>query len=125
MTPDTFPTLQANQRSYGLPDRASSAVVQTAGVSVRFLHSMASANGQVEITLLDLTRAQAQQISSHYRGRKQHGPFYLPASVWQTHASLDDLAPRANRAYRYLAAPAWEPTGSGLYNVTIQIESFM
>lgn len=118
----TFPSIQADERSYAVAPSPFAEVRQLNGFAVVFQRGRTATNHSFEITFPALTRSTAELISSHYRGQRQHTPFDIPSSLWQSHASLYDVVP-ANQLYRYINPPSWDPTEGCLFNVTIQIQS--
>ena len=105
MTTPAFPSLQARGRSYELQGVPASETRQTTGWVVSRRHGPVPSGVPITLELSALRLADAEQISDHYVAVGQHEPFQIPATVWQSHASLYDVTP-ADQAYRYAAPPA-------------------
>jgi hypothetical protein len=120
----TFPSLQALSRSYSLNGRTSSVYeTERSRVQITFINGSTPTNRVFRIGFPLITEADAEAISSHYTGEKQHGRFSIPATIWQSHPNLYDVTP-ANQLYRYLSPPS-RTYANGLYDVTIEITSVL
>jgi hypothetical protein len=120
----TFPSLQALSRSYVLPGRASSVYsTDRTRHEITFVHGATPTNPVFTIGFPLIRVADADAISSHYLGQKQHSRFSIPITLWQMHPSLYDLVP-ANQLYIYNRPPARSYV-NGLYDVTIEIMAIL
>ena len=105
MSAPAFPALQARGRSYELQGPPASETRQATGWVVPRQHGPVPSGVPITLELVALRLSEAEQISDHYRTVGAHEPFQIPATVWQSHASLYDVTP-ADQAYRYAAPPA-------------------
>lgn len=117
-----FPSIQATGRAYEVPGHAYGETAQANG-TVQYKQGGIIANRPLRIEFNPVKLAVAEQITDHYVGQRQHDPFSIPATIWQSHPDLYDLTP-ANHQYRYLSPPQRAPVGNGFFSVTIELESF-
>jgi len=121
MTTPTFPSLEARGRSYELQGAPASETRQITGWVVPRRHGPVPSGVPISLEFGALRLSEAELISDHYVAVGAFEPFQIPATVWQSHASLYDVTPE-DQAFRYAAPPARVRDGA-LFTVSLTLIS--
>jgi len=118
----TFPSITPNTRVFGLGNYPQQEYSGVDGGSVRFLYGSKRVSQTLSFSYSSITEAETNSIYDHYDGQ-QGGliPFDLPAAIWAGYSTIPVAA--VDYQWRYAAPPAIEPTVTGRFSLTIELES--
>lgn len=117
-----FPAFEPAGRSYDFGDIPLSEANAFAGGSMRFSHATEPIGHSLTLEFADLSESQMREIRRHYFDRRGgYLSFYLPATVWRGHPTINTLVPSGGR-WKYAAEPEETHLQGKLYSVTVQLQ---
>lgn len=118
----TFPAIQPNTgRSYGLGTTPQVVVESPNGDTVPFLWAADVRGVAIVLRFEGLTLTEADQILDHYLGQRGSiVSFDLPAAVWLTHTTSNDVFPTGT-LFRYASLPRRKIEQAGFYSIEVSL----
>jgi hypothetical protein len=118
----TFPSITPNTRVFSLGNYPQQEYSGISGGSVRFLYGAKRIGQKLTFSYSSITETETNAIYDHY-DEQQGGliPFDLPAVIWAGYSNIPVSA--VDYQWRYASTPAIEPTITGRFSLTIELES--